>query len=102
MIFPHLLEFVQNQQLHVVVALLDEQAAPQLDGRVDCLRVAGEGDERGGDVEIEPEPAAAARCSNTAPPSAGFKLALGGLAPKLRKALDDNAAAGPFGPPPFG
>ena len=48
------------------------------------------------------EPAAAARCSNTAPPSAGFKLALGGLAPKLRKALDDNAAAGPFGPPPFG
>ena len=63
---------------------------------------AGEGDERGGDGEIEPEPAAAARCSNTAPPSAGFKLALGGLAPKLRKALDDNAAAGPFGPPPFG
>ena len=50
----------------------------------------------------EIEPVAAARCSNTAPPSAGFKLALGGLTPKLRKALDENASAGPFGPPPFG
>ena len=63
---------------------------------------AEEGAEGRGASTGEIEPVAAARCSNTAPPSAGFKLALGGLTPKLRKALDDNASAGPFGPPPFG
>ena len=63
---------------------------------------AEEGAEGRGASTGEIEPVAAARCSNTAPPSAGFKLALGGLTPKLRKALDENASAGPFGPPPFG
>ena len=47
--------------------------------------------------EIKP----AQLCSNKTPPSAGFKLALGGMRGKVAKALEDVGRRGPFGPPPF-
>ena len=56
-----------------------------------------EGGAEGG--EIKPSPAQL--CSNKTPPSAGFKLALGGMRGKVAKALEDVGRRGPFGPPPF-
>jgi len=56
-----------------------------------------EGGAEGG--EIKPSPAQL--CSNKTPPSAGFKLALGGMRGKVAKSLEDVGRRGPFGPPPF-